>query len=406
MLYSNLTVSTYVCGLSTNIKMNKENLMNIYDKIDVISYEETKKEGLIKVGVLDKSKGLCKKMVYRKATKTKKKISTFRNQIGSYVRILDEKEVPLTQNKTKLNKIKKGSYYIGNRFDIQDQNLFIFKKGQTAFQFNSITLFWDDVSKLNTTEEHRVTTSVARKSQENNLKDISFSLTENDLKKGYKKFEFDKGYYANAIILQSKFGEHFKIKVEFVIEVNMFLFTSGQMKISGCTSDYQIDKAVNKLIEDLDSQIDDNIQTDTFGIQLKDFQIVRKNPIMINCDFGVNIEIKRFELDNLIREKYNIISSYEPNTHPAVKIKYYTNQCYDNTNNGKCQCMEHGQKFLCKGRGNGNEIGECKIVTILVFQSGEIILTGARSIIQSKQGCEFIKNVLLENQDKIKKDKI
>ena len=164
---TSLSVSTYVCVLETNIQIDKTRLSEIFHELNVVPYEETKTSGIIKVGVLNDSKGLCKKMISRKAPKNSetKKNNTFRNQIGSYVRIIDEKEVLLTKNQTKLNKIKKSSYYIGERFDIEDENLFIFKKGQTAFQYNSITLFWNEKDKLSVHDDIRITTSVARKSQ-------------------------------------------------------------------------------------------------------------------------------------------------------------------------------------------------------------------------------------------------
>ena len=50
---------------------------------------------------------------------------------------------------------------------------------------------------------------------------------------------------------------------------------------------------------------------------------------MINSDFASNYEIKRYELDSLIRDKYKILSSFEPpRRHPAVIIKYYHNASY------------------------------------------------------------------------------
>ena len=403
---TDLSVSTYVCVLETNIQIDKTRLSEIFNELDVIPYENTKETGIVKVGVLNESKGLCKKMISRKTPKNteNKKNNTFRNQIGSYIRIIDEREVQLTKNQTKLNKIKKSSYYNGERLNVEDENLFIFKKGQTAFQYNSITLFWDKKDKLNTRDDIRIITSVARKSQESNLKNITLQLTQEDIDRGFYKIDFDKGYYANAIMIYSKFKQFLKMKVEFVLEVNMFLFTSGKIKVSGCTSDKHIDQALKLLIEQFKKNITipHKHLENTFGIDLNEFKIIKRTPIMFNSDFAVNIEIKRFELDNLIRKKYNILSSFEPNTHPAVKIKFYSNECYSFTD-GQCHCMDFGNKLRCRGKGNGDKIGECKIVTILVFQSGEIILTGSRGIKQSQQGCQFITNIISENINDIKK---
>lgn len=396
-----LAVSTYVCILKTNIKIDKEKLNEIYERLDVVPYENTKEVGFVKIGVLNESKGTCRKMVSKRAAKIKmNRNNTFRNQIGSYIRILDFKEIRLTQNKTKLNKIKKGSYYSGNRFDINQQDLFIFKKGQTAFQFNSIYIFWNDVEALNTEDEIRITTSVARKSQESFLQDIHFKFTKDDFEKGYIIINFDKGCYANAFIVQSKLSKFIRIKVEFVFEVNMFLFTSGQIKVSGCTTDEHIEKALNIVISEFKNKIPNC--KEILGIDLNDFEVSEKIPIMFNCDFAFNLEIKRFEFDCLIRKKYNILSSFEPNTHPAVKIKFYSNNCYSYPD-GQCHCTEFGSERKCSGKGYGEKIGECKIVTILVFQSGEIILTGSRGLHQSQEGCDFIKQIICDNIYEIEK---
>ena len=136
------------------------------------------------------------------------------------------------------------------------------------------------------------------------------------------------------------------------------------------------------------------LMRELFGRNTDDFEILSKDPVMINSDFASNYEIKRYELDSLIRDKYKVMSSFEPCTHPAVIIKYYYNSSYD-VNNGKCCCpKQYGNKHLCNGRGNGTKDGGCKTVTILVFQSGKVILTGGRHLDQVNSGFEFIQNVL------------
>ena len=52
----------------------------------------------------------------------------------------------------------------------------------------------------------------------------------------------------------------------------------------------------------------------------------------------------------------------------GVNIKYYFNQ---STNHGICQCSQ-----MCSGKGCGLGDGQCKRITILIFMSGEVIITG------------------------------
>ena len=185
----------------------------------------------------------------------------------------------------------------------------------------------------------------------------------------------------------------------FIVEVNMFVFTSGKVKVAGCTTDTQIQKAMKCLVHAMpeDPQL--------FQIKKSEFKINSQSSVMINSDFRNDFEIKRFELDDLIREKYNLISTYEPCTHPAVIIKYYCNDSH-NDKSGKCLCRElYGNKGFCVGRGDSTEKGGCKSVTILVFQSGKVIITGGRLISQVNLAYNFIKNLLKDNRSSIENNK-
>jgi len=56
---------------------------------------------------------------------------------------------------------------------------------------------------------------------------------------------------------------------------------------------------------------------------------------------------------------------------------------------------------LCKGTGDGSKLGECKKITISPFQTGQVIITGARAMEQIEEAYEFIKNVFTDNADEI-----
>lgn len=78
---------------------------------------------------------------------------------------------------------------------------------------------------------------------------------------------------------------------------------------------------------------------DTLFDYLKKFNTIFENPnpqimffkiVLINSDFRFNFEIKRSELHQLLVNKYNIYSSYEPCIYPGVNSKYYWNHKYTN----------------------------------------------------------------------------
>ena len=156
----------------------------------------------------------------------------------------------------------------------------------------------------------------------------------------------------------------------------------------------------NKIIEEI-SKVDTyeeeiNAQSieDSSIIEVKDIEIV-----LINSDFNINFKIKRNNLFSILSQDYNIVTRYEPGIYPGVNSKYYWNKAYEGYQyEGKCYCTK---KCTGKGRGNGN--GDCKKITIAAFQSGSVIITGAREILHIEKAQNFINRVFRENYDLIKK---
>ena len=97
---------------------------------------------------------------------------------------------------------------------------------------------------------------------------------------------------------------------------------------------------------------------------ISDFKI-----ILINSNFKINYSIKREELYRILLEK-KINCRYEPCIHACVNIKY-------------------------------KEIEDCKPVSIFVFQSGNIIITGAKETDRIIRAYTYIKTILSENTSDI-----
>ena len=91
----------------------------------------------------------------------------------------------------------------------------------------------------------------------------------------------------------------------------------------------------------------------------------------------------------------DIYSSYEPCIYPGVNIKYFINN--NNHNNGICNC-----ESLCNGKGDGYGDGDCKKVTIAVFKSGKIIITGGQNKRQINESYQFITNFINNRKDLLK----
>ena len=89
------------------------------------------------------------------------------------------------------------------------------------------------------------------------------------------------------------------------------------------------------------------------------------------------------------------LSSYEPCNYPGVNIKYYLNPLRNNF--GICDCEKP-----CNGKGLNDT---CKKITIAVFKSGKIIITGGRNKNHIQKAYEFITEFIEENKTLVlKKD--
>jgi hypothetical protein len=141
--------------------------------------------------------------------------------------------------------------------------------------------------------------------------------------------------------------------------------------------------------------INSNLITDNSAV-LANNPICNFSIVLINSDFYGGFKIKRDKLYKILfRNKYFV--SYEPDIYPGVNAKFYWNKTtIDTKNKGICVC-----KKTCDGKGNGNGDGECKKITIATFQSGNIIITGARNNTQTRDAYDFINKIFKDNYNEI-----
>lgn len=118
---------------------------------------------------------------------------------------------------------------------------------------------------------------------------------------------------------------------------------------------------------------------------------------MINCDFGFPMKVRRKNLHLLLINNYQNVCSFQPLTYPGVKLQYYWNT--KNTNkDGICHCQNP-----CFGKGDGNADGDCKKVTVAVFDSGKTLITGANTFDQVNDAYAYICRVVKENSHEVQK---
>lgn len=192
---------------------------------------------------------------------------------------------------------------------------------------------------------------------------------------------------------------------------NIKIFKNGNIQLTGIKTVVDPIAIGNKIIENIVNiytNIDNRViltdYTDANPLQRLKYGNFKIR--MINTDFKIfsdsscseRFNIKRKELHNiLISHKYNNKSSFQPGIYQGVKLEYFWNT-NNNTKNGICSCTQN-----CFGKNTGSGNGNCKKVTIAIFESGSILITGGITFEQVDDAYNYICNIIKENQKIIHK---
>lgn len=211
--------------------------------------------------------------------------------------------------------------------------------------------------------------------------------------------------FDNSITIKYNIKNNFNNEETSLNTLNIKVFKNGKIQMTGVKSEeigkMAIDsiigliKQYQKNITESEKKIVDNLEC----LENKDFCIH-----LINSDFKVNMELRRDLLADLLMEKYSCTCSYEPCIYPGVKIQYFMNKNNRDLpleEQGRCMCEPS-----CNGKGDGFTTSSCKKITISIFQSGCILITGVTLIDHIKVGYEYISQIIKENEQAIKRNKL
>jgi hypothetical protein len=166
-------------------------------------------------------------------------------------------------------------------------------------------------------------------------------------------------------------------------EVNIKLFANGGVQMTGIPSIEFAMGALQTLIDAIASLPQNPFKGPA--------QISKFNVQLVNSDYTIRFPVKRDELHTLLTRTYGLFSTNESTIYQGVNTKYYYNKIHANKSPmGVCHCKD----TICTGQGNGEEEGQCKRVTLSVFQTGKIIITGARHMEQIMEVYHYFNNVL------------
>lgn len=161
-------------------------------------------------------------------------------------------------------------------------------------------------------------------------------------------------------------------------KISIKIFKNGSIQMSGVKSLYACNLALIKLIDSISKEygviIDGKINDIKFISDKSKIKINRYKVDMINSNFNINYEVNRENLYNILLNK-KIECRYEPSIHACVNIKF-------------------------------RPTNSIKNISIFVFQSGHIIITGAKNINNIAESYDYITNLLAEHKSEIEKSKI
>lgn len=175
-------------------------------------------------------------------------------------------------------------------------------------------------------------------------------------------------------------------------EVNIKMFANGGVQMTGIPSVEFATAALQSLIDAIQT-LPQNPFKDPAAAAISKFNVQ-----LVNSDYTIKFHVKREELHNLLTRNYGLFSTNESTIYQGVNTKYYYNKAHANLEpKGVCHCVD----TICTGQGNGDGHGQCKRVTLSVFQTGKIIITGARHLDQIMEVYHYFNKILVKHAPEI-----
>lgn len=177
---------------------------------------------------------------------------------------------------------------------------------------------------------------------------------------------------------------------------NCKVFKNGCIQITGLKRIENGPKYIEYIVDTLKNiyKVQNEVVHDIDNMSVVNYKVR-----LINTDFNVGFEIRRDYLFNHMVKTYpGIYTVFEPCIYSGVKINYYHNLTDPNVK-GICKCATP-----CNGKGSGNGEGDCNKITIAVFRSGSVLVTGGSEYKQIDDAYNFICKILCSAKKEIHKE--
>jgi TATA-box binding protein (TBP) (component of TFIID and TFIIIB) len=178
----------------------------------------------------------------------------------------------------------------------------------------------------------------------------------------------------STLVIRRPFGDGWK-------EMNMKVFANGGIQMTGLPNQEFAIEALNWMLGEIRA-----LPRNPFA---KEPAIQKICTYLINTDYSINHDIQQDALQRILVDEYNLFSMFEKTIYQGVNAKFFYNTAETHAATpGICSCT-----VPCTGKGSGHGDGECKRITLSIFRTGSIIITGGRSMEQIEAAYEFLNGV-------------
>jgi len=201
------------------------------------------------------------------------------------------------------------------------------------------------------------------------IRKVSIGISKKDILcyRSKKKSAF---YNCFVLILRLKINNNFK-------EFHIKIFNTGKLEIPGVQCDVTFNLILEKIIEILQPHVEEGIY-----LEYKENTI---ETVLINSNFNCGFYINRELLYNVLKNKYNLQSMYDPCSYPGIQCKFY----YDPEVG-----LQNG--FLTQSQCNHNKLhNTVKKISLMIFRTGSVLIVGKCDENILMIVYEYIKQVLL-----------
>jgi len=189
---------------------------------------------------------------------------------------------------------------------------------------------------------------------------ISVGLSKKDIM-SYRSKKKQAFYNCFVLILRIKTDNIFK---EFHVKV----FNTGKLDIPGVQNDLQFESVLENVLYILQPFVHNKLSYEQ-----------KSDTVLINSNFNCGYYIKREELFDILKTKYDIQAIYDPCSYPGIQCKFYHNtDIIDSEQTGvNVLNLENRDNVIIeKGKQKQQKQQNITEVSFMIFRTGSVLIVG------------------------------